>query len=226
MLHACAALVKISIVHVACMRRTCKNFGCSCCMHAPHFLEKFSCCMHAPNGKKKEEGSLLLLLAIHQTFARPVNLTRNGVPFLAQPTHAEHDLSRQHDKSISLKTALKILQTFARPADLTRNGVPFPAQPTHAEHDLSSQHDKSFSLNTAVTILQTFARPADLTRNGVPFPAQPTHAELDLSSQHDKSFSLKDESQQIAVWQLLYQVRHLDRYISRLQTIWDQNSDN
>lgn len=35
-----------------------------------------------------------------------------------------------------------------------------------------------------------------------------------------------DESQQIAVWQLLYQVRHRGRYISRLQTIWDQNSDN
>ena len=35
-----------------------------------------------------------------------------------------------------------------------------------------------------------------------------------------------DESQWIAVWQLLYQVRHRGRYISRLQTIWDQNSDN
>ena len=32
------------------------------------------------------------------------------------------------------------------------------------------------------------------------------------------------ESQQIAVWQLLYQVRHPGRHISRLQTIWDLHS--
>ena len=46
----------------------------------------------------------------------------------------------------------------------------------------------------------------------------------DLPSRQDKSFSQKDELQQIAVWQLLYQVQHLGRYISRLQTIWGRNS--
>ena len=39
------------------------------------------------------------------------------------------------------------------------------------------------------------------------------------SNRQDESSKQRDESQQIAAWQLLYRVQHPARYLSRLQTI-------
>ena len=73
----------------------------------------------------------------------------------------------------------------------------------------------TFSLTaTGLGLLQRFSQ----TKK-----TQPSERTTCLADKH-KSSSRKAESQQIAVWQLLYQVRHLGRYISRLQTIWGLHS--
>ena len=67
---------------------------------------------------------------------------------------------------------------------------------------------------TGLGLLQRFSKRKE---------TQPSERTTCLADKH-KSSSRKAESQQIAVWQLLYQVRHLGRYISRLQTIWGPHS--
>ena len=67
---------------------------------------------------------------------------------------------------------------------------------------------------TGLGLLQRFSKRKE---------TQPSERTTCLADKH-KSSSRKAESQQIAVWQLLYQVRHLGRYISRLQTIWGLHS--
>lgn len=41
-----------------------------------------------------------------------------------------------------------------------------------------------------------------------------------ISRHGQQIFQSEDESQQIAVWQLLYYVQHPDQYLGRLRTIW------